>query len=85
LTAVFATASNTPLALSIMAVELFGGAVLPHAIIVCVLGYLLTGHRSIYSAQRLVLSKVGDRFRHTTSLKDVSAPDARLDNQDHAE
>jgi H+/Cl- antiporter ClcA len=51
--AMFAAAANTPLALSIMAVELLGGAALPHVVIVCVVAYLLTGHRGIYSAQRL--------------------------------
>jgi H+/Cl- antiporter ClcA len=52
LAAVFAAASNAPLALSLMAMELLGAAVLPHVAIVCVVAYLLTGKRSIYSAQR---------------------------------
>ncbi len=50
--AVFAAASNTPLALSIMAVELLGANVLPHVVIVCVVAYLISGSRSIYPAQR---------------------------------
>ena len=53
LAAVFAAAANTPLALSVMAVELLGGALFPHAAIVCVLCYLFSGQRGIYSAQRL--------------------------------
>lgn len=53
LAALFAAAANTPLALSIMAVELFGAAVLPHVVIVCVVAYLLSGRKSIYPAQRL--------------------------------
>ncbi len=57
--AVFAASSNTPLALSIMAVELCGASVLPHVVIVAALAYVLTGHRSIYPAQRLVRGKVG--------------------------
>jgi H+/Cl- antiporter ClcA len=52
LAAVFAAASNTPLALSVMAVELLGVQVLPHVVIVCVVAYALTGRRSIYSSQR---------------------------------
>jgi len=52
LAALFAAAANTPLALSIMAVELFGANVLPHVLIVCVVAYLLSGHASIYPAQR---------------------------------
>jgi H+/Cl- antiporter ClcA len=53
LAALFAAAANTPLALSIMAVELFGAAVLPHVLIVCAVAYVLSGHASIYPAQRL--------------------------------
>lgn len=53
----FAAASNTPLALSIMAVELLGAGVMPHVVVVCVVAYLMTGHRSIYPAQRLVREK----------------------------
>lgn len=52
LAAVFAAGSNTPLALSVMPVELLGVQVLPHVVIVCVVAYALTGRRSIYSAQR---------------------------------
>jgi H+/Cl- antiporter ClcA len=50
--AVFAAASNAPLALSLMALELLGAAIFPHAAIVCVVAYVLTGKRGIYSAQR---------------------------------
>jgi H+/Cl- antiporter ClcA len=50
--AVFAAASNAPLALSLMAIELLGAAVSPHVAIVCVVAYVLTGKRGIYSAQR---------------------------------
>lgn len=53
LAAVFAAAANTPLALSIMAMELVGAHIFPHAGIVCVVAYLLSGTRSIYSAQRI--------------------------------
>lgn len=55
--AMFAAASNTPLALSVMAVELLGAGALPHVVIVCVVAYLITGHRSIYPAQRLLREK----------------------------
>jgi H+/Cl- antiporter ClcA len=62
LAAVFAAASNTPLALSIMAIELLGAPVFPHVVIVCVLGYLLSGHRTIYPAQRRLRGKGGTRL-----------------------
>ncbi len=57
LAAVFAAASNTPLALSIMAMELLGAHAFPHVVIVCVVAYLLSGQRSIYPAQRLLHRK----------------------------
>ena len=57
--AVFGAAANTPLALSIMAVELLGVGSLPHVVIVCVVAYLLSGHRSIYPAQRILRRKYG--------------------------
>jgi H+/Cl- antiporter ClcA len=74
--AVFAASSNTPLALSIMAVELLGAPIFPHVVIVCVLAYLLAGHRSIYPAQRLVLGKDGARLTHPTPLRELTATPA---------
>jgi H+/Cl- antiporter ClcA len=71
LAAVFAASSNTPLALSIMAVELLGANVFPHVVIVCVLAYLMTGHRSIYSAQRLLHGKDGGPLSRPTALRDL--------------
>jgi H+/Cl- antiporter ClcA len=68
--AVFAASSNTPLALSIMAVELVGVGVFPHAVIVCVLAYVLSGHRSISSAQRLLQGKEGSPLSGPTALRD---------------
>jgi H+/Cl- antiporter ClcA len=59
LAAVFASAANAPLALSIMALELIGAHAFPHVVIVSVLAYLLTGQRSIYPAQRLLRAKLG--------------------------
>ncbi len=72
LAAVFAAASNTPLALSIMAVELLGAQILPHVMLVCVVAYLLTGHRSIYPSQRLREAKSGRPMVAPTRLRDLS-------------
>jgi H+/Cl- antiporter ClcA len=55
---VFGAAANTPLALSLMAVELCGAAVLPHVVIVAVVAYLVSGHRGIYPAQRIHRDKL---------------------------
>ncbi len=68
--ATFAAASNTPLALSIMAVELLGAAALPHVAVVSVVAYLLAGHRSIYSAQRVRERKAGGPLSRPTALRD---------------
>jgi H+/Cl- antiporter ClcA len=57
--AVFAAAANTPIALSVMAVELLGAGAFPHVVIVCVVAYLLTGHRGIYPSQRVLRPKHG--------------------------
>jgi H+/Cl- antiporter ClcA len=69
--AVFACASNTPLALSIMAIELIGGHAFPHAMIVCVVAYLLSGQRSIYPAQRLLRRKHGEQLAEPARVRDV--------------
>lgn len=69
LASVFAAASNAPLALSVMAVELVGANVLPHAAVVCVLAFLLTGHRSIYPAQRVMRTKRGALLDAATPLR----------------
>ncbi len=52
LAAVFAASAKAPLALSIMAAELFGVNILPHAAIVCGLATLLSGSSRLYSSQR---------------------------------
>jgi H+/Cl- antiporter ClcA len=49
--AVFAGAANTPLATTIMAMELFGMEVGVYAGIACVVSYLFSGHSGIYHAQ----------------------------------
>ena len=67
---------STPLALSIMAVELCGGSALPHVVIVCVLAFVFSGHRSIYMAQRLWRGKGGAEVRKPTALRELEAPRA---------
>lgn len=55
--AVFAAATNTPIACTIMAVELFGAGPIVPAAIACVVAYVFSSHRSIYSSQRIGTSK----------------------------
>ncbi len=57
MTAVLAGAANTPIAASIMAVELFGPAVAPYATVACVISFLMTGNRSVYPSQVLSVMK----------------------------
>ncbi|WP_332856375.1 voltage-gated chloride channel family protein [Duganella sp. S19_KUP01_CR8] len=51
--AVFAGAANTPLASTIMAIELFGPQIGPYAALACVVAYLFSGHTGIYRAQKV--------------------------------
>lgn len=55
--AVFAAATNTPLACTIMGVELFGGEYLPYFALACYTAYYFSGHTGIYSSQRVAVSK----------------------------
>lgn len=49
--AVFAGATNTPIACSLMAIELFGVECGVYVSVACVLSYLISGHNSIYHRQ----------------------------------
>ncbi|WP_321842859.1 voltage-gated chloride channel family protein [Paraburkholderia bannensis] len=51
--AVFSGAANTPIATTLMAIELFGADIGPLAAIGCVSAYLFSGHTGIYRAQRI--------------------------------
>lgn len=51
--AVFAGAANTPLASTVMAIELFGPEIGPFAALGCVVAYLFSGHTGIYRSQRM--------------------------------
>lgn len=51
LVAVFAGASNTPLACAMMGIEIFGGGSPLYLVLGCVMAYLASGHRGIYVTQ----------------------------------
>ncbi len=51
--AVFAGAANTPIASTVMAIELFGPQIGVYAALACVVSYLFSGHTGIYRAQRV--------------------------------
>lgn len=53
LVSVLAGSANTPLAASIMAIELFGADIAPYATVSCVISFLITGQQSVYPSQRI--------------------------------
>ncbi|MFA5271511.1 MAG: chloride channel protein [Candidatus Omnitrophota bacterium] len=57
LVSVLAGAANTPIAASIMAMELFGTNIAPYATVACVVSFLISGHRSVYPSQILAIRK----------------------------
>ena len=57
--AIFAAASNTPLACTIMGVELFGAANTPYVAVACCVAFLCSGHSGIYLSQRVAVPKSG--------------------------
>ena len=54
---VLSATTNTPIASTIMAVELFGLDIAHYAAIAAVISFLLSGHRSIFSSQILAMKK----------------------------
>lgn len=59
--AVFAAATNTPLACTIMGVELFGSEYMLYFAIACYIAYYFSGHTGIYGSQRVAVPKLFDR------------------------
>lgn len=55
--ALLAGAANTPIAASVMAIELFGAQMAPYAALACMVSYLIAGYRSIYPSQILGAQK----------------------------
>jgi len=60
--AVFAGATNTPLACMIMGVELFGSLHSVYIAVACFVAYLCSGHSSIYMSQRLGTPKTAAAY-----------------------
>jgi H+/Cl- antiporter ClcA len=62
--AVFAAATNTPIACTIMGIELFGGDHFLFYAIACFTAYYFSGHTGIYSSQRIVEPKIGKELKN---------------------
>ena len=75
---VIAGATNTPLAAIIMAVELFGLDMAHYAALSIVIAFLLSGHKSVFSSQKLAMKKSeyldikeGEDIEHVEIKKNV--------------
>lgn len=71
--AVFAGATNTPLACTVMGIELFGGEHVLLFAVACFTAYFFSGHSGIYSSQRIAVPKIFDAyFSDETSLTEAN-------------
>ncbi len=55
--AVFSGATNTPIASTILAIELFGAGIAPYAALANAISYVITGHKSLYATQIISMIK----------------------------
>ncbi len=62
---VFAGAANVPLASTLMAVEIFGSHIFPLATLSCLASTFASGHRGIYSSQKLIAMKSFESVLHS--------------------
>jgi len=70
--AVFAGATNTPLACTIMGFELFGATYGVYIAAACFLAYVFSGHSGIYLSQRIAIPKSPQlNLPPEVSLRDV--------------
>lgn len=69
--AVFAGATNTPLACTIMGIELFGAQHTVFFAVACFVAYFASGHTGIYGAQRIAVSKHGAGQESGATLRQV--------------
>ncbi len=70
--AVFAGASNTPLACTVMGIELFGAHYAAYFATACFVAYYFSGHSGIYGAQRIGVPKRSQQGRLAgLALRDV--------------
>ena len=70
--AVFAGATNTPVACTLMGIELFGGEHLLYYAVACFTAYYFSGQTGIYQSQRISISKTGTHSTNPNeTLKDI--------------
>ena len=70
--AIFAAATNTPLASAILGIELFGAAHAPYIAVACFVAFLCSGHSGIYLSQRVGAPTIrGGEIPSGTPLREV--------------
>jgi H+/Cl- antiporter ClcA len=69
--AVFAGATNTPLACTLMGVELFGSNNVVYFAVACFTAYYFSGHSGIYGSQRVAVSKFHISHTAEQTLKEI--------------
>jgi H+/Cl- antiporter ClcA len=69
--AVFAGATNTPIACTLMGVELFGAGNVLYYAVACFTAYYFSGHSGIYHSQRVGVSKVAGLAKPDETLHEV--------------
>jgi H+/Cl- antiporter ClcA len=83
--AIFAGASNTPLACTLMGIELFGATHSIYIAAACLLAYLFSGHSGIYLSQRIAVPKssadslppeISLRHLREMNVSDKTGPDS---------
>lgn len=69
LAGVLAGSTNTPIASTILAMELFGSSIAPFAGLVCAVSYVVAGHRSLYPSQVMLRPKARTFVRRSVDGK----------------
>lgn len=75
--AVFAGATNTPLACTMMGIELFGAEHTLYYAVACFAAYYFSGHTGIYSSQRVAVSKFHTSESNEATLQQVKTQQRR--------
>ncbi|WDF77973.1 voltage-gated chloride channel family protein [Mucilaginibacter sp. KACC 22773] len=69
--AVFAGATNTPLACTFMGIELFGSQYALFFAVACFTAYFFSGHTGIYGSQRIGIAKTPGRYADAATLAEA--------------
>jgi H+/Cl- antiporter ClcA len=80
--AVFAGATNTPIACTIMGIELFGSEYTIYYAVACFTAYYFSGHTGIYNSQRLAISKFHTSDPSEPTIKEVKSEKKKYGKMD---